>query len=66
MARHQWAYGSLQADGETLTWYRDISENPREVGTESNLGYEWLDDLLVIYLTLPNGDRYDWIWRRVD
>ena len=52
------------ADGE-LTWYRDISENPREVGTVSKLRYEWLDDLLVIFFTLPNGDRYDWVWRRV-
>ena len=52
------------ADGK-LTWYRDISENPREVGTTSNLGYEWRDDLLVIYFTLPNGDRYDWTWRRL-
>jgi len=45
-------------------WYRDISENPREVGTTSNLNYEWRDDLLVIYFTLPNGDRYDWVWRK--
>ena len=52
------------ADGE-LTWYRDISENPREVGTVSKLRYEWRDDLLVIFFTLPNGDRYDWVWRRV-
>ena len=57
--------GRYEADGDTLTWYRDISENPREVGTVSNLNYEWRDDLLVIYFTLPNGDRYDWIWRRI-
>jgi len=54
--------GRYEADGETLTWYRDISENPREVGTTSKLGYEWRDELLVIYFSLPNGDRYDWIW----
>ena len=53
------------ADGK-LTWYRDISENPREVGTVSNLNYEWRDRLLVIYFTLPNGDRYDWVWRPVE
>lgn len=57
--------GRYEADGETLTWYRDISENPREVGTVSRLGYEWRDGLLVIYFTLPNGDRYDWVWRRL-
>jgi len=57
--------GRYDADGETLTWYRDISENPREVGTESKLGYEWRDDLLVIFFTLPNGDRYDWVWKRL-
>ena len=39
------------ADGK-LTWYRDISENPREVGTTSILGYEWRDELLVIFFHL--------------
>jgi hypothetical protein len=58
--------GRYEADGDTLTWYRDISENPREVGTVSTLGYEFRDDLLVIYFTLPNGDRYDWVWRKAD
>jgi hypothetical protein len=57
--------GRYEADGEALTWFRDISENPREVGTVSKLGYEWRDALLVIYFTLPNGDRYDWVWRRL-
>ena len=57
--------GRYEADSQTLTWYRDISENPREVGTVSRLGYEWRDELLVIYFTLPNGDRYDWVWRRL-
>ena len=58
--------GRYEVDGDTLTWYRDISENPREVGTTSNLKFEWRDDLLVIYFTLPNGDRYDWVWRLID
>jgi len=57
--------GRYEADGEMLTWYRDISENPREVGTTSKLGYEWREELLVIYFSLPNGDRYDWVWRRI-
>lgn len=57
--------GRYEIDGETLVWYRDISEDPKEVGTESRLGFEQKDDLLVIFFTLPNGDRYDWIWRRL-
>ncbi len=57
--------GRYEADAGKLTWYRDISENPREVGTVSTLSYEWRDDLLVIYFTLPNGDRYDWVWRKL-
>lgn len=57
--------GRYEADDGTLTWYRDISENPREVGTTAELGYEWREGLLVIHFTLPNGDRYDWSWRRL-
>jgi len=56
--------GRYEANDGKLTWHRDISENPREVGTVSNLNYEWRDDLLVIYFTLPNGDRYDWVWKK--
>ncbi len=58
--------GRYEADGKTLTWYRDISENPREVGTTSRLQYEKRDDLLVISFTLPNGDLYEWTWLRID
>lgn len=58
--------GRYEVDGDTLIWHRDISENPREVGTESRLNFEWRDPLLVLYFTLPNGDRYDWVWRRLD
>ncbi|MGI9260685.1 MAG: hypothetical protein ACR2QR_01545 [Woeseiaceae bacterium] len=58
--------GRYEVDGDTLIWYRDISENPREVGTVSRLNFEWRDSLLVIYFTLPNGDRYDWVWRRLE
>lgn len=57
--------GRYEVDGDTLIWYRDISENPREVGTVSKLNYEWRDELLVIWFTLPNGDRYDWVWRKL-
>lgn len=57
--------GRYEIDGDMLVWYRDISEDPKEVGTESRLGFEQKDDLLVIFFTLPNGDRYDWTWRRV-
>jgi hypothetical protein len=56
--------GRYEAKDGRLTWYRDISENPREVDTVSSLNYEWRDELLVIWFTLPNGDRYDWVWRK--
>ena len=58
--------GRYEVDGAMLVWYRDISENPQEVGTVSRLGYERKDDLLIISFTLPNGDRYDWVWRQID
>jgi hypothetical protein len=58
--------GRYETEGKTLIWHRDISENPREVGTTSRLQYEQRDDLLVISFTLPNGDTYDWSWRRID
>ena len=57
--------GRYEAKDGRLTWYREISENPREVGTVSYLNYEWRDNDLVIFFTLPNGDRYDWVWRRL-
>ena len=57
--------GRYEIDGDTLVWYRDISEDPKEVGTVSRLGFAQEGDLLVIFFTLPNGDRYDWTWRRV-
>lgn len=57
--------GRYEVEGDKLTWYRDISENPREVGTVSNLNFEWRDKLLVIWFTLPNGDRYDWVWKKL-
>jgi hypothetical protein len=57
--------GRYATDGDTLIWYRDISENPQEVGTVSRLGFAQADDQLVIYFTLPNGDRYDWVWQRI-
>jgi hypothetical protein len=57
--------GRYEIDGEKLILYRDISEDPKEVGTVSKLGFEQKDDLLIIFFSLPNGDRYDWIWRRL-
>lgn len=57
--------GRYETEGDTLIWHRDISENPREVGTDSRLRFEWRDDFLVIYFTLPNGDRYDWVWKKI-
>ncbi len=29
------------------------------------LGVEWRDELLVLQFSLPNGDAYDWVWRKV-
>jgi len=57
--------GRYDVDGQKLVWYRDISENPQEVGTVSRLGFEEKGELLIIFFTLPNGDRYDWVWRRL-
>jgi len=57
--------GRYEVDGDQLVWYRDISENPKEVGTVSRLNYELRDDLLVISFTLGNGDKYEWIWRQL-
>ncbi len=58
--------GRYEIDGNTLVWHRDISEDPKEVGTVSKLSFEQKDDFLVIFFTLPNGDRYDWVWRRIE
>ena len=57
--------GRYEVEDGQLVWYRDVSENPREVGTVSRLNYEMRDDLLVISFTLANGDVYEWVWRRV-
>lgn len=56
--------GRYEVGNGQLVWYRDVSENPREVGTISRLDYELRDDLLVISFTLANGDRYEWVWRK--
>jgi len=58
--------GRYELQGRRLTWHRDLSENPREVGTTVLLGVEWRDNLLVLQFSLPNGDAYDWVWRRVE
>lgn len=57
--------GRYEAVDGNLTWYRDLSEDPKEVGTISRLSYEHRGDDLVIFFSLPNGDRYDWVWRKV-
>jgi len=58
--------GRYEIDGDTMVWHRDISEDPSEVGSDTRLGYERRNNLLVLYFTLPNGDRYDWIWRKIN
>jgi hypothetical protein len=57
--------GRFETHGDTLIWYRDISENPKEVGTVSRLGFAKDKDRLVIHFTLPGGDRYDWVWQSI-
>lgn len=59
--------GRYELDGDTLVWHRDISEDPKEVGTTSRLKFEMREDgaQLVIHFTLPNGNRYKWVWRRL-
>ncbi len=57
--------GRYELNGRRLTWFRDLSENPREVGTTVLLGVEWRDELLVLQFSLPNGDAYDWVWRKI-
>ncbi len=59
--------GRCEIDDGTLVWHRDISEDPKEVGTTSRLNYEIRAGgaQLVIHFTLPNGNRYEWVWRRL-
>ena len=57
--------GRIEFTDQTLTWHRQISEDPREVGTTTQLGWRLDKDLLILSFTLPNGDRYDWTWRRI-
>jgi L-ascorbate metabolism protein UlaG (beta-lactamase superfamily) len=57
--------GRIELNDTTLTWHRQISEDPREVGTTTQLGWRIDKDTLVLSFTLPNGDRYDWTWRRI-
>jgi hypothetical protein len=57
--------GRYEVEEEMLVWHKDISENPQEVGTVSRLGFEEKDELLIIFFTLSNGDRYEWVWRRL-
>lgn len=56
--------GRYEIDGDTLRWYREFSEDPREVGSTTSLQWRTDGDLLILSFTLGNGDRYDWTWRR--
>lgn len=58
--------GRYEVTDGRLIWYRNISEDPKEVGTTSNLAYRLEGDLLILSFELPNGDRYDWVWRAID
>ena len=57
--------GRYKVEGDTLIWYRDISENPKEIGTITKLKFTQKEDQLILYFTLSNGDRYDWIWKKI-
>lgn len=56
--------GRLQLDGDQMLWHRQVSEDPREVGTTTTLGWRMEGELLILSFTIGNGDRYDWTWRR--
>ena len=57
--------GRYKVEGNTLIWYRDISENPKEIGTITKLKFTQKEDQLILYFTLSNGDRYDWVWKKI-
>ena len=57
--------GRYKVEGDTLIWYRDISENPKEIGTITKLKFTQKKDRLILYFTLSNGDRYDWVWEKI-
>ncbi|SVA09015.1 uncharacterized protein METZ01_LOCUS61869 [marine metagenome] len=57
--------GRYKVEGDTLIWYRDISENPKEIGTITKLKFTQKEDQLILYFTLSNGDRYDWVWKKI-
>ncbi len=57
--------GPIEVKADTLIWYRNLSENPQEVGTVSRLPYELKDGNLVIHFDLGNSSRWEWIWRKV-
>ena len=57
--------GRYKVEGNTLIWYRDISENPKEIGTITKLKFTQKEDQLILYFTLSNGDRYDLVWEKI-
>ena len=57
--------GRYKVEGDTLIWYRDISENPKEIGTITKLKFTQKEDQLILYFTLSNGERYDWVWKKI-
>ena len=57
--------GPCEVKGDTLVWYRNISENPREVGTVTRLPYQLKDGNLIIHFGLGNRSRWEWIWRKI-
>ena len=57
--------GRYKVERDSLIWYRDISENPKEIDTITKLKFIQKEDQLILYFTLSNGDRYDWVWKKM-
>jgi hypothetical protein len=57
--------GPCEVKSDTLIWHRNISENPREVGTTTRLPYLVKDGQLVLHFNLANDSRWEWAWRKI-
>ena len=57
--------GPCEVKSDTLIWHRNISENPREVGTITRLPYAVKEGHLVLHFNLSNDSRWEWVWRKI-
>lgn len=58
--------GPCEVKADTLIWHRNLSENPREVGTTSRLPYIVSGDRLILHFNLGNGSKWEWVWRKIN